>query len=598
MKGYFLILAALNFFGCSAQEEVSLEDVAQFQNNPELEGTVYKPGGGEWEIGRYGGTWTASINNDPKSFNTLNARDGDTGKITSLLYDTIIDYNPYTREFEPNLASFVVEADEEKDKLSVVYTLRDDLYWTLPGQSQEQGVKVTSDDVIFWYDEVEGDVSLQQPGYSGRFIAMPDGSEKAITIEKIDEKTFRMVFPRIIANPLLYGWTEFGPKHIFEPVKRSLGATAMLDLQSIDTDPQLLPSIGAFHIISYEPGVRVVAQKNPNYWKKDKEGNRLPYIDRIIYRIIPDTQTELLVFLQGEKDAFSLRPEDLAQLKDIENKDFTIYFGNRSLGSALVAFNQHPTNMDPVVYSWMKRIKFRQALSCLLNRERIAQQAFRGLAVPAHHFFAVANPMFDPDITLPYTYNPERALALLAEEGFLRGEDGTMLDPEGRPVVFDIIVGSEYNVGVDMMNIFSDELKQIGINGRVRPIDFQKLVEQLTKTFDWHLVTVALGSNYWPEGGPNVWLSSGNFHLWHPLQEEPATEWETRLDELFNQGRYTLDQTKRKLIYDEYQKLILEQVPLTYTVHPLSLIAVRNIWGNVVHDNLGGLNLLYLFQKE
>ena len=92
--------------------------------------TVERPGGKEWELGTVGGTWLTSINNDPRTFNTMLARDGDTGAVVGVLFDSLADYDPYTREFKPNLASFEVEVDEAADSLTVIYTLRDDLYWT------------------------------------------------------------------------------------------------------------------------------------------------------------------------------------------------------------------------------------------------------------------------------------------------------------------------------------------------------------------------------------------------------------------------------------------------------------------------------------
>lgn len=600
----FLLFASLS--ACSQQDEVSfdeLEDLSQFAENELLSKMTRKIGKRDFAIGKPGGTWTSSINNDPKSFNTLTARDGDTGTIVGALFEYLVDYNPYTKEFEPNLASFEIESDQAKDFLKVTYTLRDELYWSLPGQSKEQAVKVTSDDVVFWYNEVEGDQSLQQPGYSGRFIEMDDGSQAEIRIEKIDERRFSFIFPRIVANPILSTNSEFGPRYIYHAAKypsdkkKKGGAVAMLDLLAIDSDPRTIPSIGQFHIVEYSPGVRVVLQRNPLNWRFDESGQKLPYLDQLIYRIVPDRNTEFLVFKEGKKDNYILRPEDVSELVSAKNTDYTVYNGGRSLGSSMIAFNQNPSNMNKLVYSWLSLTKFRQALSSLLNRERIAQQVYRGLAVPAHHFFALANPMFDKDISLPYTYNPERALALLTEEGFARDEQGVLHDRKGNAVVINIQVGSENNIGVDMMNIFADELKAIGIDARVRSIDFQKLVEMLTNTYDWEIATVSLGVNYWPESGSNVWQSKGNFHLWYPLQKKPATDWEARLDTLYNQGRFTLDTAKRKKVYDEFQKLILEQVPITYIVHPLSFMAVRDKWDNVFYDNLDGLDIKNVFLK-
>ena len=254
--------------------------------------------------------------------------------------------------------------------------------------------------------------------------------------------------------------------------------------------------------------------------------------------------------------------------------------------------------MDPLVYSWFSQTEFRQAMSAVLNRDRIASQVYRGLAEPALHFFARANPYFDEEIRQRFSYDPDQARELLAEIGIRPNAAGLMEDADGNHIEFNIHVGAENNVGVDIMNIFADELKQIGITGNVRPIDFQKLVQMLTSTFDWHVATASLGSNYWPEGGSNVWQSKGNFHLWHPLQEEPYTEWETRVDHLYNEGRFTIDKEKAKAIYDEYQQLLLDQAPMIYIVYPLSFLAVRNKWGNVFYDTLNSLDSTYLYLPD
>ena len=558
--------------------------------------TVSRPGGQEWELGAVGGTWLSSVTNDPKTFNTMTARDADTRAVVDVLFDYLADYDPYRREFVPNLASFEVEVDAEADSLTVIYTLRDDLYWTTLADPAAR-VPVTADDVIFWYDEIEGDQDLQQPGYAGQFIELADGSEARVEATRIDARTVAFHFPRIVANPILSTNMDFGPRYLYEPAKREGGVEAVLNLFSIDTDPATIPSVGPYHIAEYEPGVRVVVVRNPNYWKKDAAGVTLPYVERVIYQIVPDRNTELLLFKEGNKDAYSLRPEDLDELLNVEDPDFTVYQGGASLGAAFVAFNQNPDTMDELVHSWFSQTRFRQAMSSLLNRDRIASQVYRGLAEPALHFFARANPYFDESIRQEFSYDPERARALLAEIGIRPNAEGLMEDAAGNHIEFNIHVGAENNVGIDVMNIFADELKAAGITGNLRPIDFQKLVEMLTSTYDWHVATASLGANYWPEGGSNVWQSKGNFHLWHPLQEEPATEWEARVDHLYNEGRFTIDRERAKAIYDEYQRLLLDQAPLTYLVHPLAFLAVRDKWGNVFYDTLGGLDSDYLYLR-
>ena len=196
-------------------------------------------------------------------------------------------------------------------------------------------MKVTADDIVFWYDEIEGDQELQQPGYAGQFIEMAGrlgGAHRGD--QKIDDLTVAFHYPRIVANPILSTNMEFGPRYIYEPAKQEGGAEGVLNLFSIDTDPATIPSIGGYYIAEYEPGVRVVAVRNPHYWKKDDAGVSLPYIERVIYQIVPDRNTEFLLFKEGNKDAYSVRPEDLDELLDAEDPDYTVYNGGATLGSS------------------------------------------------------------------------------------------------------------------------------------------------------------------------------------------------------------------------------------------------------------------------
>jgi peptide/nickel transport system substrate-binding protein len=578
----------------SAEQAKALQEVAR---NELLAKMVTKPGGRGFEVGRVGGTWTTAINSDPKTFNTLTARDADTRAVIDPLFDYLADYDPYRREFLPNLASFEITSDTTRDRLTVTYTLREDLYWTNPANDPAGGVKVTSDDVVFWYDEIEGDRELQLPGYPGQFIDMPDGSQARIRIRKLDDRRFAFDYPRVVANPVLSTNMQFGPKYIYEKAKQEKGVEGVLDLFNVQTDVRTIPSIGQYYLTEYSPGVRVVMERNPHYWKKDRSGTTLPYIEQVIYRVVPDQNTEFLLFKQGTLDSYSPRPQDLEDLLSRPNPNYTVYNGGESLGSNFFCFNQNPAGLDKTVYSWFIQTKFRQAMSCLLNRGRIANQVYRGLAVPALYFFAKANPFYDPGIRLEYTYDPERAVELLGEIGIRRDAEGVMRDSEGRPIEFTMSVGAESTIGVDMCNIYADEMSRVGIKANVRPIDFQKLVEMLLSTYDWQVVTVGLGANYWPSGGSNVWPSGGNFHLWHPLQKSPATAWEATIDKLYNEGRFTLDRTKAKEIYDQYQRLLLEQLPVIYVVYPLSFLAVRNRWGNVFYDTLNGLDMRYVYPE-
>jgi len=102
-----------------------------------------------------------------------------------------------------------------------------------------------------------------------------------------------------------------------------------------------------------------------------------------------------------------------------------------------------------------------------------------------------------------------------------------------------------------------------------------------------------------PTQGSNVWPSDGNLHLWYPLQEEPATEWEARVDYLYNEGSHTVDPEDAQVIWDEYQRILLEECPVIYLIRSRGFFAINNRWDltNFYYDNLNGAMTNWLYLK-
>ena len=105
------------------------------------------------------------------------------------------------------------------------------MYWTY--YSSAEKIPVTSDDVVFLYDEIAGDKVFQSSGYPQQFTTMDDGSVRHIDIVKIDEKRFDFVFPRIVAEPLLAVNMNICPSFIYRPAKEAGGVEAVKNIFSI-----------------------------------------------------------------------------------------------------------------------------------------------------------------------------------------------------------------------------------------------------------------------------------------------------------------------------------------------------------------------------
>lgn len=595
----FLTLLVLSSCGLSTPQ-MTPEQIAfqkKEQQNSILSKTIYRPGSVEpYPKGSAGGTWVTDINDDPKSFNLLHDQDAQTNAVVGGLTDYLLDYDPYKHVWKPNLASYQVKVNEKAGTMDVVFTLRNDLYWTTLADPAKR-VKVTSDDVVYWYNDIVGDPNLQQSAYAGQFLQMPDGSEKRITIDKLNDRQFVLHYPRIVAMPELSSNMNFGPRYVFEPLKKAKGDEAVLDLWSVDANPKTIPSVGPYYIESYQPGVAVTLVKNPNYWKKDEYGQPVPYIQREILRIIPNRETEKLEFMADKIDTYTLRPEDLDQMVTKSPRDYQVYYGGPSLGARFISWNQNPKALAPKYVSWFSNEKFRQAMSCFFNRERVIKEVYRGLADPAYYFFAKANPYFDPNIKEQYLYDPSRGKKLLAEIGIRPNKNGIMEDSEGNPISYDLEVPIEDNLAVDIASIYADDLKKVGITLNVKPVQFQKIVDDLTKTYTWQSVMISVGANYFPIQGVNVWLSSGNLHLWHPLESKPATKWEAEIDKLYWEGFSTRDPVAAKRIWDKYQGIILDELPVMYIVYPDSFAAFRNKWGNIRYDAVNAPDMNYVYLK-
>jgi peptide/nickel transport system substrate-binding protein len=606
MKYVCLILCFLCLFSvsCEKQEELTLEQLEAL--NAEglaelLAKTVNKPLQGETFItGKVGGTWNAVIYDDPKSFNRLIAeQDSSTSAIVNNMTDYLLEYEPFSREWKPRVASARTVIDEKNGTMQVVFTLRDDVYWSY--YNSDKKIKVTSDDVIFWYDEIEGDPDFQSSGYYGQYLTMPDGSEAHIDIKKIDDRRFAFHFPRIIAEPYLTTNMDFGPRHIYEPAKKQDGVEGVRNLFSVAIDPQTIPSMGEWFLVEYTPSQRLVYKRNNDYWRKDVNGVTLPYLEEMILRIIPEENTKLLMFKNGDIESYSLRPEDVDGLINKGDGSYTVFNSEGSLSASFWTFNQNPVNEKSPKYEWFTKKEFRQAMSCLLNRDRINAQVYRGLAQPKVNIYPETNPYYNPSLTLQYLFDTECAIEILSSIGIKQDKRGIMRDWKNRKIEFDLTIRSESSVSQDIASIIRDELSKVGIKVNIRVLDFQKQVQQLFTTFDWDSMLMGLsGSNTFPSQGSNVWPSSGNLHMWYPNQTSPVTDWEARIDYLYNEGKFTIDTKEAQKIWDEFQSILLEQCPMIYLMRSRGFWAINNRWDltNVYFDNLHGDETNYIFLKQ
>ncbi len=540
--------------------------------------------------GKKGGKLTLYSTSDPKSFNPIVAKETSTTQITSFLFEGLTQTDPCTLEVLPHLAK---SWHTTEDKKEWIFYLRDDVYWS-------DGEKFTAQDVIFTFNEIIYNPKIPT---SSRDIFTIDG--KKIKVEKIDDYTVRFTLPSVFAPFLRSLSVEILPSHKYRKLVTEGKFTFSMGL---DSNPSDIVGTGPFRLKKYLAGEKVVLEKNPYYWKKDACGEKLPYLDEIIFVILPNPDTALLKFLEGEIDYYSLRPQDLAVLGPIKEKDFTIYNAGIAFGSNFLVLNQNPLvnpyTKKPYVKSyklkWFRNKLFRKAISFAINRRKIIMIVMNGLGVPQFSPLSRANKIFYSDKIIKYPYNPERAKEILSELGFRDiNNDGILEDKDGYNLEINFFTNANSTERVTIATLIKKDLEKIGFKINFLPLDFNNLVNKLVSTYDWEMVLIGLTGGIEPYFGKNVWSYRGDLHMWNPTKEA-LDDYEVKIDNIFNRSVKTFNLDERKKFFSQWQYIVSENLPLIYTVSGYSLYAVRNRFGNLFPTVYGGAfsQIEYLYIKD
>jgi peptide/nickel transport system substrate-binding protein len=570
-----LPLIFLLFFGCSKKNND--QSPVPPQKRPPLSNIEeYIP-----KIGIYGGRLVYSTISDPKGFNPIIAQEGSTTEITQFIFEGLTTTNGITTEVEPSLAESWTVSD---DGLTWTFHLRQDVKWN-------DGAPFTADDVVFTFNDLVYDEDIPT---SIRDIMTLEG--KQIKVSKIDDFTVIFKTPvRFAPFPMAVGGAEIMPKHA---LKASVKEGTFNSTWGVTSTPEEIIGTGPFMLERYEPAQRVLLKRNPLYWKKDAKGNRLPYLDGLTILIVPSLDVGLLKFKDGETDYYSVRGKDYPDLKPREKEgNYTVYQTGPAFGTSWISFNMNPRVnqktgkpfVDPVKLKWFSNVNFRRAVAHALDKQSIIDIVYNGLGHPQLSAMSPsAGHFYNPNV-IKYEYDPAKSKSILASEGFVdRNGDGYIEDAEGNTVKFDLFTNAANTDRVELAGIIHKDLKTIGMQVHFTPLEFNNIVDKMLTTFGWDCILLGFSGGTEPHFGKNVWHSSGQLHDWNPRQEKPATEWEARIDEIFDLGVQELDKDKRKELYDEWQLIVSQQLPLIYTVLPESIAAIRNKFDNLAPTAYGG----------
>ena len=580
----FSILALLFFSGCDRSihldrsvhplpEEVAVSDC---------------------EIGQYGGIFILNETTEPTTFNQLVPNNLSTSMVLSRLFSGLIDFDPKTESFVPALArSWTVSADG----LSYTFNLRKGVRWS-------DGVPFTAEDVVFTFDlilaeDIDPNTGAKTPRYPSRYYEQYHIDGQPIRYEAMDSHTVRFFLPKTYA-PFLFDISRLiFPKHILNASFQDGSFLKQWTSQTAIDAPSSIVGTGPFKIFSYRPGERLVLEPNPHYWRADKAGNRLPYIDYLVVKFVSENNTAIAHFATGKSDASGIGAEDFEWVKRAqETYAFTIFNRGPSSSVNFFWFNQNPglsESGDPYLPSykleWFTDKRFRQAILHGFNREGLIDAILFGKGEPLHSIIPPAQGEWHNPNVRTYPYSIEKAMALFQSAGFYWDDTGRLHDRMGNPVRFNLLLveSDRYDqIGVT----FVENMKDLGIEVLIERTDFATLLKRTDGTFDYDLSILGWGSSsaaYDPSGSKALYLSSGPYHMWYPRQKEPATEWEARIDRLIHLQEQTLDKSQRIAYMHEVQAILAEELPLLFGYSPYSYVGIKNKWQNVYIPKAGSI---------
>jgi peptide/nickel transport system substrate-binding protein len=167
--------------------------------------------------------------------------------------------------------------------------------------------------------------------------------------------------------------------------------------------------LGPFMLADYKPGASVLLKRNPNYWKSDEQGHKLPYLDSIRLDIQANRDVEMLHFKRGEVDLInSLDSEYFDKLAATSPQ--LVHDAGPSLDSEQLWFNEvAKRRFRPTRRTGSARQNFRRAISEAINREDLSRVVYHGHAQPAVGPFSPANKFWFNDKLKPQPYSPDAA---------------------------------------------------------------------------------------------------------------------------------------------------------------------------------------------
>lgn len=465
----------------------------------------------------------------------------------------------------PDQISQRIKGDEKAPvALEITFRLR-------RGVSFSDGAPFTADDVVFTFDLARHpDVNAPRVRAYLEKLRSVEAKGSHEVVFKFNEPYF-LNFETAASSSILSKafYSRFKPQEINDRTGLLIG-TGAYKLE----DPE-----------NWSPGKPVELVRNDRYWGLPGTFNRL------IWREIEDESAEMVMFGNGELDILGCTPEQYEKLlKDerILKMSQNMKYSSPLNGYSYIGWNQRRGSGADATKTAFADERVRQAMTLLIDRERIAREVFLGYATVASGPFSPGGPQAAPDLK-PLPYDEQLAKSLLKQAGYAdTNGDGVIDGPNGRPFRFKLSYPSGSATYQRVVLFLKDSFARAGITMEPDPLDFPVLLDKI-KRGDFDACTLGWGGV----------IESDPYQIFHSSQIKDQGDNRTHyvnreLDALIETARMTIDDEARMKLWHDVHRILHKDQPYTFLFNSPSLVFINGRIQNVEPSKVG-LNYVRLY---
>lgn len=508
---------------------------------------------------RFGGKLVRAISADTQNMNAIINNDLTAAEFNSLCSSSLAERNYENPEiFQPMMAESWSISDDGK---SYLIKLRKNMKWQ-GFKDVESGEyippkEITAEDFKFYIDVIRDEdvhaAPLRTYYHDLEEIKILNDYEFLV---KWKNRSYGTLESTLSMSPL--------PKHFYVKEGEKFSGTKF---NNDSERNRMIISCGPYKFVRWDKDSKVIFEANDDYWGIDY--GIAPPIKELVFELIKHPNSRFQALLSGKLGQLGLTPDQWVQRSESEEFKKAKLQKYKLLSQSYFYIGYNLKN------ELFQDKKVRQALTMLVDRERIVRDIFRNEAEIITGPFFKNSKYYDNNIK-PYPFDIEKAKQLLTEAGWRDSDGDGILDKDGKKFEFTILAVSSHPIQEKMLPIIKEDMAKAAVDMKIQTIEWSVYLQKLQKR-EFEVCTL----------GWSVPYESDPYQLWHSSQADLLNSSNhigfknKQADELIEKLRRTFDIKERIRLAHEFHQLIHDEQPYTFLVAPYSLGAVSERYGNL-----------------